>query len=385
MIFTNWFSPVVWLSLLPLGLLLVGYALWMMSGFRRILYAENGSYNGGLSQPPLFSVIIAAHNEADHLPATLRALTEIDFPSERVEYILVNDRSTDTTLQLMQKEAQVHSNWHVISSTPSSDLRGKVNALRCGTDMAAGDYFIFLDADCVPAGDWLQAYDSLVLQYDVICGHIWSPSDNRGIWYRLLNLEHLFSSLQVMAGSGHGRPLFSRGGNWGYSRELWIKCGRWNALKGKSWGDDILMMDQFRKQPDLRFGYALQATVATPAPQSYSHWLRSSLRCYGKINQLTKNSIVTHILFYLLVLLPLVTPLLMPQLLLPWLAGSSLIVLAFMLVIHRGAFLLQHQLQPATVLLFLILLPPWVLLQSIAGTILNSSAAFRNVSQEDQL
>jgi hypothetical protein len=257
-----------------------------------------------------------------------------------------------------------------------------VNALRCGTEVAEGDYFIFLDADCSPSSDWLRVYDALVSDCDVICGHISSPPAQKGIWYTLLNLEHLFSSLQVMAGCGHGSPLFSRGGNWGYSRKLWNSCGGWSGLKGKSWGDDILMMDQFRQQSQARFGYALAAPVLTPPP-FLRHWLRASRRRYGKVKQLSPASILIHSLFYLLLLLLLAIPVVLPQLLLPWLVYSFLTLFAFQQVAGRGAKLLKQRFHPGTIFLFLILLPPWVLLQSLAGTLLNSSAASKHVSQED--
>jgi poly-beta-1,6-N-acetyl-D-glucosamine synthase len=383
MISTSWSSSIIWLSLLPLALLLIGYALWMIVGFRRVHKSQNVASNGLLSPQPFISVIVAAHNEADHLPATLNALAEVDFPPERVEYILVNDRSSDDTLLQMQAEASRHSNWQAISSTPSPDFEGKVNALRCGTDTARGDYFIFLDADCSPSRDWLNSFGTHVSHFDVICGHISSPSDQPGIWYRLLNLEHLFSSLQVMAGSGNGTPLFSRGGNWGYSRKIWAKCGGWTGLRGKSWGDDILMMDQFRQQPGTSFGYAPGASVLTPPPPSCRGWLSASRRRYGKVKQLAPASLALHSSFYLLLLVLLLVPLLLPQMALPWLAYCSLILLTFYSVIHRGARLLNQRYKPAMLLLFLLLLPPWVLLQSLAGTLLNSSSAVKQLTQED--
>jgi len=385
MISTSWSSSIIWLSLSPLVLLMIGYALWIAVGFRRASNAQNVSGNNPLSPPPFFSVIVAAHNETDHLPSTLNALSEVDFPPERVEYILVNDRSSDDTLLQMQAAATRHSNWQVISSTPSPDFSGKVNALRCGTDAAKGDYFIFLDADCSPLRDWLYAYDTHVSHCDVVCGHISSPPDQKGLWYRLLNLEHLFSSLQVLAGSGNGQPLFSRGGNWGYSREIWTACGGWSGLRGKSWGDDILMMDRLRKQSKTRFGYALAASVLTPPPSSCRVWLNASRRRYGKVNQLSFTSMVLHSAFYLLLLLLMIIPLLLPQLALPWLVYCSLILLTFYSVIHRGAKLLKQRFQPGIIFLFLLLLPPWVLLQSLAGTLLNSSTAVKEATQEDTI
>ena len=384
MIFTEWHPQTVWLALLLPALLLSGFALWMLNGISRITHSlNNPSSNSDDTHPTLFSVIIAAHNEEKRLRSTIPALAAIDFPADRVEFILINDRSRDATLSLLESEAVLHPNWRVLSSTPSPGFRGKVNALRCGTGSAKGDFLLFLDADCVPPPHWLQDYDRIVSQYDVIPGHIALTEPVSGFWSVLLNLEHLLSSLQVLAGCGQGRPLFARGGNWGYSRRLLAACGGWNSLKGKRWGDDILMMDLFRRQPGCRFGYTLEGTVSTPPPSSWRSWLRAALRRYGKVTQLSPSSRWLHFLFYLgLLLLPLI-PLMLPQLLLPWLIYYLFTLLLFLCVLRKGASLLRQRFQSGSALLFLLLFPPLVLLLAVTGTLLNSAGTFTQDGEEE--
>ena len=50
------------------------------------------------------SIIVSAFNAADILPKTLPSLFNQDYPEENYEIILVNDASTDTTLDLIKSE-----------------------------------------------------------------------------------------------------------------------------------------------------------------------------------------------------------------------------------------------------------------------------------------
>ena len=52
---------------------------------------------------PLASVIIAARNEEENLPALLKDLTKQSYPLDKFEVIIVNDRSTDKTGEILKK------------------------------------------------------------------------------------------------------------------------------------------------------------------------------------------------------------------------------------------------------------------------------------------
>ena len=47
---------------------------------------------------PEITVLITAHNEAERIESCLRAVMSQDYPMERVEVLLVDDRSTDGTV-----------------------------------------------------------------------------------------------------------------------------------------------------------------------------------------------------------------------------------------------------------------------------------------------
>ena len=55
---------------------------------------------------PLASVIIAARNEEENLPALLKDLTKQSYPLDKLEVIIVNDRSTDRTGEVLEKASK---------------------------------------------------------------------------------------------------------------------------------------------------------------------------------------------------------------------------------------------------------------------------------------
>jgi glycosyltransferase involved in cell wall biosynthesis len=95
---------------------------------------------------PLVSVIVPACNEEDTIEAGLRSLCSQSYPN--LEIIVVNDRSTDRTGEIIESIRQEHPQVKLITlhELPAGWL-GKPHALEKGAGQARGDYFLFTDAD----------------------------------------------------------------------------------------------------------------------------------------------------------------------------------------------------------------------------------------------
>ena len=93
---------------------------------------------------PLLSVVIPAHNEESRLPRTLeQVFAFLDKQSYAAEVIVVENGSTDRTLELAQGFAARHPNLRLINT----DGRGKGLAVRLGMLAAVGEYAFMCDAD----------------------------------------------------------------------------------------------------------------------------------------------------------------------------------------------------------------------------------------------
>jgi len=104
---------------------------------------------------PTVSIIFAARNEAEQLPAALATLVALDYP--RLEIVAVNDRSTDATPRILEQFAATYPELKVvhIKELPAKWL-GKPYALLKGYQVSTGDLLVFTDADVKFAPDSLR-------------------------------------------------------------------------------------------------------------------------------------------------------------------------------------------------------------------------------------
>lgn len=102
---------------------------------------------------PIFSIVVPVKNEEKVVGRLLDALSRLSYPSDKMEIIIVEDGSTDRTLDICMKYAEEHGgNVKVLHRTFSN---GKPSALNYGIKCAKGEIIGIFDADSVPASDIL--------------------------------------------------------------------------------------------------------------------------------------------------------------------------------------------------------------------------------------
>ncbi len=97
-------------------------------------------------EKPFVSVIIPARNEQDKIKICLKSITNQDYPN--FEIIVVNDRSTDKTGDIVRQYSQEDKRVTLCRGKPlQQGWTGKNWACFQGTQCAKGDIYIFTDAD----------------------------------------------------------------------------------------------------------------------------------------------------------------------------------------------------------------------------------------------
>lgn len=115
-----------------------------------------------MSDNKLISVIVPVYNVEEYLNQCIESILNQTYP--HLEIILVNDGSTDTSLEICQTYSRTDSRVHVLSQ----NNQGVVAARQKGIDHAHGTFLSFVDAD-----DWIEPhmYQELITHikdYDLI-------------------------------------------------------------------------------------------------------------------------------------------------------------------------------------------------------------------------
>jgi cellulose synthase/poly-beta-1,6-N-acetylglucosamine synthase-like glycosyltransferase len=145
-----------------------------ISNYVRRRTVRNRALAGRLASPPLVSVIVPAYNEALTIVESVRALLALDYESREV--VVVNDGSSDGTLQVLKRTFQLlPAPVAYVQPLLSEPVRGiyrsvlepslvvidkgkggKSDAINAGINAASGQLVLMVDADTVLAPDGLS-------------------------------------------------------------------------------------------------------------------------------------------------------------------------------------------------------------------------------------
>ena len=207
-------------------------ALWHLRWVRRLPALKASPADGAPVATPRCSVVIAARDEEARIEQTIRHLTaqrEVE-----AEFIVVDDRSTDRTGEILRRLANGDARLHVkrVESLPEGWL-GKCHACHAGASAATGDWILFTDADCWIEPDVIvrairlaerDGVDHVTLSPGVV---IESP------WARAWHLLFLISLSNWFSGVNRDRPGAYIGvGAFNLVRAAaYRQCGGYEALR----------------------------------------------------------------------------------------------------------------------------------------------------------
>ena len=238
-----------------------------------------------LRPTPLFSVLIAARNEAENLPNLLRDFAAQSLPAACFEVLIADDHSTDATAALVAAAAQETGLSLRLIVLPAAQT-GKKAALLAALHAARAPWLVCTDADCRLGPGWLAAYAALLAQ---------SPSANFISGPVLLTgpatFLHLLVGLEFAGLVGVGaaclaqqRPTMCNGANLAYRRTAFEAVGGFAGNAHLASGDDEFLLHKIHAAfPGTAFFLAdARAIARTAAPPTLRALLRQRVRWASK-------------------------------------------------------------------------------------------------------
>ncbi|WP_073201132.1 glycosyltransferase family 2 protein [Gracilibacillus kekensis] len=107
---------------------------------------------------PSVSIPIPAHNEEMVIEDTLEAMSNLRYPTQQLQVLVINDNSNDRTGEICEAYAKRFPYIQVIHTKPPNGGKGKSAALNNGLAHSTGEVICVYDADNTPEADsvyWL--------------------------------------------------------------------------------------------------------------------------------------------------------------------------------------------------------------------------------------
>jgi cellulose synthase/poly-beta-1,6-N-acetylglucosamine synthase-like glycosyltransferase len=187
---------------------------------------------------PNVSVMIPARNEEHVTERVLQRMTELTYPKEKFEVIVIDDASIDRTGEKTKRFAKNYSFIHVVQRSQTEGGKGKPEALNCGLKHVSGELIYCFDADYYPQRDIIEKLTACFRDPKVgaVQGRVTVLNEPDSLVTRLVALERI-GGYRVDQFARNELELISQfGGTVGGFRRTLIE-----TLEG--WNPDILAED----------------------------------------------------------------------------------------------------------------------------------------------
>ncbi|ANH59800.1 glycosyltransferase [Dokdonia donghaensis] len=222
-----------------------------------------------------FTVIVPFRNEEAHLANLLESLARVNYPKDSWEIILVNDASTDNSLEVINKciSRYALTNIDVIDNVRTS-ASPKKDALQTAIHTSKHQWIVTTDADCTVPANWLNTLNAIILQQSplmvimpVAIGTTVQPSFITA--YEQLDF---LSLMGATAGSFYfGLPFLCNGANLAYDKEAFTAVQGFSNNNHIASGDDHFLLEKFQEKFKKRISY-LRSPDAIISTQPQKQW-----------------------------------------------------------------------------------------------------------------
>jgi cellulose synthase/poly-beta-1,6-N-acetylglucosamine synthase-like glycosyltransferase len=227
---------------------------------------------------PCISAMIPARNEELVIEKTVRALLAMDYPKDKFEIIVISDKSTDRTSEIVERLSLEDSRVRLLSWPPAERGSGKPHALNEGLKLCKHPVIAIYDGDNNPTRDSLRILAEHMVRNPGIAaamGKFRCINRSKNILTRMINIETLSFQWMIQA----GRYWFSKfsvlpGTNYIIKKEALDAVGGWD-VKAITEDSELSVRLQMK-------GYEVQFVPTSVAweqePETLKVWLKQRTR-----------------------------------------------------------------------------------------------------------
>lgn len=186
---------------------------------------------GDATYQPTVSVLIPARNEGRVIGRLLQRMTELTYPKDKLQVIVVDDASKDNTGKIADEYSKAYNYITVIHRNEDEGGRGKASALNAGLKHASGEILLCFDADYYPQRDIIE---KLVKEFadpkvGAVQGRVVVLNEPQNVVTRLVALERI-GGYRVDQEARDKLGLITQFGGTvgGFRRQLLEELGGWD-------------------------------------------------------------------------------------------------------------------------------------------------------------
>jgi glycosyltransferase involved in cell wall biosynthesis len=235
--------------------------------------------DGILKKDIPLSVIICAKNEAENLLENLPFILKQEYSN--FEVVLVNDSSSDDTLEVMETFKSENKNIKLVNVKTSETFWGnKKYALTLGIKASTNDFLVFTDADCKPNSQkWLSYISSKFSnEKSIVLGYGAYEKQQFSFLNKLIRFETVMTALQYFSYAKLGRPYMGVGRNMAYRKELFFNNSGFNNHMSLKSGDDDLFINEVSNPENTAICYAEESFTLSKPKTSVKDWILQKRR-----------------------------------------------------------------------------------------------------------
>lgn len=249
----------------------LAYLILFLIGFKRKSLASEGGH------VPV-SVIVCAHDEAENLRELLPLLLSQDYPD--FEVIVVNDRSNDSTFDLLLHETKKDPRLKMVNvkETPQR-VNGKKYGITLGIKAASNEWILLTDADCRPKGSqWIR---SMSRYFDEGAQFVigFSPYLTKpGFLNLFIRFETILTAIQYFAFGWLRNPYMGVGRNLAYRKSKFLEEKGFNNFLHVTGGDDDLFVNLHARGANTRLEISSDSQVFSVPERTWRSFFQQKIR-----------------------------------------------------------------------------------------------------------
>ncbi len=238
------------------------------------------------------SLIVCSKNELLNLQKNIQLWLNQQYPE--FELIIVDDHSTDGSLQWLHQQSMQSKIFKVLSCPP--EVSGKKQALALGVQKANYPWICVTDADCSPASShWLEHLaDCLKNDKEIVLAY--APYHTRSGWLnKMIRFEALLNMLQTGGAALLGKAYAATGRNMMYLHSIFDLQA---LLPELPYGDDDFLIQHKATATNTALCLHPESFVYTEPKKTYLHYFLQKWRHYASSKKYSHSSKFYLLAFY---------------------------------------------------------------------------------------